>query len=61
MIVSSMDHHPVQFVVIQDPVVDSFCCGALVIDLLKGFCPAGDICVETYIPFRFCSYNAAIL
>ena len=50
-----------QFVVIQDPVVDSLCCGALVIDLLIGFCPAGDIRVETYIPFGFCLYNAAIL
>ena len=56
-----MDHHPVQFVVIQDPVVDSFCCGALVIDLLIGFCPAGDIRVETYIPFGLCLYNTAIL
>ena len=46
-----MDHHAVQAITVQDPVVDPFRCRTLVINLFIGFCSAWDICVQTDIPF----------
>ena len=46
-----MDHHAVQAIIIQDPVVNSFRYCTLVIDLFIGYCPAGNICVQSNIPF----------
>lgn len=43
--------HTEQPVIIEDAVVDSFCGGALVIDLLISICAAGDIGVKLDIPF----------
>ena len=43
--------HTVQSVIIEDAVVDPFCGGALVIDLLISICAAGDIGVKPDIPF----------
>ncbi len=46
-----MDHHAVQAIIVQDPVVDPFRCRTLVVNLFIGFCPAWDICVQADIPF----------
>ena len=43
--------HAVQTVIIEDAVVDAFCGGALVIDLLISIRAAGDIGVKPDIPF----------
>ena len=46
------DHHAVQAVIIEYPVVDPFRCRALVIDFFVGIRAAGDIRIQTDIPFR---------
>ena len=55
-----VDFHLMQAVVIQNPVVNSFCRGALIVDFLISLRTAGDIGVETDIPFRFRLNNPAI-
>ena len=47
-----MDHHAVQAIIIQDPVVDPLRCRPLVINPFISFCPAWDLCVQADIPFR---------
>lgn len=47
-----MDHHAVQAIIIEDPVVDPFRCRALVIDFFVGVRAAGDFRIKPDIPFR---------
>ena len=55
-----MYEHTVQSVIIEDAVVDAFCGGALVIDLLISIRAAGDIGVKPDIPFRACLDNPSV-
>ena len=52
VVLLSMDHHAVQAVIIEDPVVDPFRCGTLVVDFLVGIRAARDFRVKPDIPFR---------
>ena len=47
-----MDHHTVQAVIVEYPVVDPFGCSALVINFFVGIRAAGDIRVQADIPCR---------
>lgn len=55
-----VDHHTVQTIIIEYPVVDPFSCSALVIDFFIGIRAARDIRVQTDIPFRPGFYDPAI-
>lgn len=46
-------YKPVQTIVIQNPVVNTLRCGSLVIDFFVSIRAAGDISVQTDIPFSF--------
>lgn len=53
-------HHTLEPIVIEDPVVDAFGGGALVIDLFIGLGTAGNIGIQTDIPVRPCFDDPAI-
>lgn len=55
-----MDFQPVQAIIIEDPVIDAFRCGTLVINLFIGIRATGDIRVKADIPFRPGFYDPAI-
>lgn len=55
-----MNHEAMQAVIIEDPVVDAFRSGSLVIDLFISFRATRHICIKTDIPIRSCFYNTAI-
>lgn len=56
-----VDDHPVQAIIIQDPVVDALGCCALVINFFVGISAAWDLRVETDIPLRPGLDDTAIL
>ena len=56
-----MDLHPVQAIIIQDPVIDTFGCRALVIDFFIVSSTAWYIRVQADIPLRLCLDDTAIL
>lgn len=52
IMLSSVYHEPVQTIIIQDTVVDTFRCGTLLIYIFISISTPRDVCVEPDVPFR---------
>lgn len=49
-----MDHHRVKLVMVQNPVVDPFRAGAVIIGIFPFLCSPGDRRIQPDVPFGFC-------
>ena len=53
IILFRVDHHGVKSVMVQNPVIDSFRAGAVIIGSFPLFCAPGDRRIQPDVPFGF--------